>query len=70
MTQAISFKDNEEKQDMICYLRKEKYPNHANKDQKRNLRAKAKKFVLINDLLYLKRDDKIFRYILFPAEKR
>ena len=54
---------------MICYLREGKYPNHINKDQKRSLRAKAKKFALINDLLYIKMDGKTLRYILFPAEK-
>ena len=54
---------------MICYLRERKYPNHINKDQKQSLRAKAKKFALVKDLLYLKRDGKTLRYILFPAEK-
>ena len=69
MRHVISFKNNEEKQIIITYLKEGKYPNHINKDQKRSLRAKAEKFALINDLLYLRRDGKTLRYIYFPAEK-
>lgn len=68
MPRIFAFGTQQEKESFQNYLKTSQYPPNMNKNQKSNLRNKAKQFRLINDQLYVLKQNRWLRFIHLPFE--
>ena len=62
MTKRSVIKNEEEKQNIICYIMTQNFPSQCTYEERRNIKRKAKDFTVQNGLLYIEDSGVLKRY--------